>query len=181
MENFKTILLYLFLGFSILVFPQTKKNDSVDLDSNIVNNVGTGFTGYPVNPFKDTLFFVYDKIGSVTAQNRANAIKSKIELLYKDPFYQKDSLILNKSDFGVDIVYKSDLVVMSVTDSDGKMMGSSNFELAQKNLAAIQKAILFQKENNSEKNWLKKLGIIILMLACVGIITIVIKKRFRWF
>ena len=28
--------------------------------------------GYPIVPFKDTLFYVYNKVGSFSAENRAN-------------------------------------------------------------------------------------------------------------
>lgn len=184
--NFKAALLYLFLGCSILVFSQSPKGNTPNLGSNkiesdLLHQKVDGLKGYPVNPFRDTLFLVYNKIGSFDAQNRANAITSRIELLYKDPFFKKDSLLLNKSDFGVDIVYKSDFVVMSVTDLDGKTIGSSNFELAQKNLAIIQKAVLFQKETNSVENWLKRVGLVLLMITLVIVIVVAINKLFSWF
>lgn len=186
MMNFKTTLLYLFFGCSILVFSQSQKSDNASLDKNKIEsdtlrqNV-LELKGFPVKPFKDTLFVVYNKIGSFNAENRANAITSRIELLYKDPFFSKDSLLLSKSDFGVDIVYKSDFVVMSVTDLDGKTMGSSNFALAQKNLAIIQKAVLFQKENNSVENWLKRIGLVLLLISLIVLIVYAINKLFRWF
>lgn len=184
--NFKAALLYLFLGCSILVFSQSPKGNTPNLDSNkiesdLLHQKVDGLKGYPVNPFRDTLFLVYNKIGSFDAQNRANAITSRIELLYKDPFFDKDSLLLNKSDFGVDIVYNSDFVVMSVTDLDGKTIGSSNFELAQKNLAIIQKAVLFQKENNAVENWLKRIGLVLLLISLIAAIVVAINKLFSWF
>jgi len=184
--NFKSILLYLFLGLSILSFSQPQKHDNSSVErykaeNDISRQKKMGYKGYPVKPFKDTLFFIYNKIGSFTAENRANAIASRIELLYKDPFFKKDSLILNNSESGVDIVYKSDFVVMSVTDLDGKTIGKSNFELAQKNLAIIQKSILFQKENNSVENWVKRLGLVLLLLSLVVVIVVVINKIFKWF
>ncbi|MBW4360049.1 mechanosensitive ion channel family protein [Flavobacterium sp. NAS39] len=136
--------------------------------------------GYPITPFRDTLFFVYNRIGSFNAENRANAITSRIVLLYKDPFFKKDSLKLSKSDFGVDIVYNSDFVVMSVTDLDGKTIGTSNFALAQKNLAIIQKTVLFQKENNAVESWLKRIGLVLLFISLIVIIVFGINKLFKW-
>ncbi|MDR6843590.1 mechanosensitive ion channel family protein [Flavobacterium granuli] len=185
MMNFKTTLLFLFFGWSILLISQPKKS-SADLkstknESPVSNQNISKLKGFPVIPFRDTLFFVYNKIGSFNAENRANAITSRIELLYKDPFFSKDSLLLTKSDFGVDIVYKSDFVVMSVTDLDGKTMGSSNFALAQKNLAIIQKAVLFQKENNAVENWLKRIGLVLLLITLIIAIVFAINKLFSWF
>jgi len=178
--------LYLFLGFSILVFSQPQKNRKSSLETNktesdTFSRKSNVSKGYPVNPFKDTLFFVYNRIGSFTAENRAHAIASRIELLYKDPFFKKDSLLLDKSEFGVDIVYKSDFVVMAVTDLDGKTMGTSSYELARKNLVIIQKSILFQKDNHSVENWSKRLGLVFLMIIIVVTIITAINRLFRWF
>ncbi|WP_243636327.1 mechanosensitive ion channel family protein [Flavobacterium aquariorum] len=185
MMNFKTTLLYLFLGCSILAFSQRQKYNSINLDSNkvaidVLHPNAPSLKGFPVTPFRDTLFFVYNKIGSFNAENRANAIASRIVLLYKDPFFKKDSLRLIKSDFGVDIVYNSDFVVMSVTDLDGKTIGSSNFALAQKNLSIIQRTVLFQKENNAVESWLKRIGLVLLLISLIIIIVFAINKLFRW-
>ena len=186
MVNFKTVLLYLFLGCSLILFSQSKKseNDIIDntkIESEILDQKQTSLKGYPVTPFKDTLFFVYNNIGSFTAENRANAISSRIELLYKDPFYSSDSLTLSRSDISVDVVYKTDFVVMSVTDLDGKSVGSNTFALAQKNLAIIQKSVLFQKENNAAINWLKRIGLVLLLITLIVLIVVAINKMFRWF
>lgn len=184
MIDFKTVLLYLFLGFSIQIFCQTNAENTLSkskTESNILSKKIIKSKGYPVAPFGDTLMVIYNKIGSFSAQNRADAITSRIELLYKDAFFNKDSLQLSKSDFGVDIVYNSDFVVMSVTDLDGKTIGSSDFELAQKNLAIIQKAVIFQKENNEIINWAKRIGIVLLLITFVILIVFATNKLFRWF
>lgn len=184
MMNSKTALLYLFFGCSILVFSQPKKSiansDSTKNESVVSHQNVPSLKGFPVTPFRDTLFFVYNKIGSFNAENRANAITSRIVLLYEDLFFKKDSLKLSKSDFGVDIVYNSDFVVMSVTDLDGKTIGSSNFDLAQKNLAIIQKTVLFQKENNDVESWLKRIGLVLLLISLIVVIVFAINKLFRW-
>jgi small-conductance mechanosensitive channel len=184
MMNFKSALLYLFFGCSILVFSQPQKGNSSDSKKNespVTNQNTPSLKGYPVNPFKDTLFLIYNRTGSFNAEHRANAITRRIESLYNDPFFTKDSLLLSKSDFGVDIIYKSDFVVMTVTDVDGKTMGSSNFALAQKNLARIQKAVLFQKENNTVENWLKRIGLVLLLILLIALIVFAINKLFSWF
>lgn len=183
MINFKSILLYVFLGCSVHLFSQTKKSgstlNSIELKNNLAPQNKSKLKGYPVAPFKDTLFTVYNKMGSFSAQNRANFITSRIESLYKDPFFSKDSLALSRSEISVDIVYKSDFVVMSVTSLDGKTVGNSDFALAQKNLAAIQKAILFQKESNDTESWLKRIGIVSLLVILIIIIVFSISKMFR--
>jgi small-conductance mechanosensitive channel len=186
MMNFKIRLLYLFVGCSIVVFSQTQKRDEIIVDDvkiekDILNQKAPNLKGYPVTPFRDTLFSVYKGIGSFSAENRANAIGSRIELLYKDPFYSADSLSLSRSDISVDIVYKKDFIVMSVTDLDGKAIGSNTFALAQKNIAVIKKAVLFQKENNAAQNWLKRIGLVLLLITLISLIVLAINRLFRWF
>ncbi|MGQ7946969.1 mechanosensitive ion channel family protein [Flavobacterium sp. WC2509] len=184
MIKLKLVFLYLFFGCSILVSSQTKQSEkslnNIEKERNILPQGKSNLKGYPVTPFRDTLFFIYNKIGSFDAQNRANAITSRIEVLYKDPFFSKDSLNLSRSEISVDVLYKKDFLVMSVTDLDGRTMGSSDFALAQKNLAIIQKAVLFQKENNDTIDWAKRIGLVFLLLTFVVLIVFTINKLFRW-
>ncbi|CAN1561145.1 MscS Small-conductance mechanosensitive channel [Flavobacteriaceae bacterium] len=180
MIKFKIKVFCLFLISSTLVFSQSQKSEVPVVDSIKKEKLNNQISGYPVVPFNDTLFLVYNRIGSFTAKERAKAISNRIESLYKEPYYDSDSLSLIKSDISMDIVYNSDFVVMSVTDLDGKTVGSSNFELAQKNLAIIQKEILFQKETNATENWLKRIGLVLVLILFVFIIVFAINKIFRW-
>lgn len=184
MIKFKILALHLFLVSSFIVFSQSQKIENATIEenrteSNVFSQKNTTSKGYPVDPFNDTLFFVYNRIGVFSAENRANAITKRIESLSKDPFFKKDSLRISKSDYGFEIVYNSDFVVMTVTDSDGKKIGNTNFELAQKNLAIIQKAVLFQRENNLVANWIKPTGIVLLIIMGAVVIVIAFKKRFK--
>jgi small-conductance mechanosensitive channel len=180
MIKFKIKLFCLLFISSSLVFSQSQKRKETVADSIKKEKLNNQISGYPVVPFNDTLFLVYNKIGSFTAKERAKAISNRIESLYKEPYYNSDSLSLIKSDISMDIVYNSDFVVMSVTDLDGKTVGSSNFELAQKNLAIIQKEILFQKETNATENWLKRIGLVLVLILFVFVIVFAINKIFRW-
>jgi len=180
MIKFKIKVFCLLFISSTLVFSQSQKRKVAVLDSIKKEKLNIQIIGYPVAPFNDTLFLVYNKIGSFTAKERAKAISNRINSLYEEPYYNSDSLSLIKSDISMDIVYNSDFVVMSVTDLDGKTVGSSNFELAQKNLAIIQKEILFQKENNATENWLKRIGLVLVLILFVFVIVFAINKIFRW-
>jgi small-conductance mechanosensitive channel len=179
MINLKSAFLYLFLGYSLVLFSQDSKKDTIFLDQSAVTNK-VSLKGFPVVPFRDTLFLVYNKIGSFTAEERARAISKRIKSLYSDAFFAPDSLTLSKSDISVDIVYKKDFILMSVSDLDAKTVGSNSFALAQKNLAVIQKSILFQKENNATENWLKRIGLVLLLIVFVSVIVYAINKLFRW-
>jgi len=178
------LLFLIFLG-SAIVFSQGKKVEKSIVDMNVIESgllpqKESDIKGYPVTPFGDTLFFIYKKIGSFSAKNRATAITTRIKLLYNDSFYSPDSLTISKSDISVDIVYKKDFIIMSITDMDSKIIGESSLSLAQKNLSIINKSILFQQENYSYINWLKRIGLALLLISLIILVLFVIKRLFRW-
>lgn len=186
MKKFKSLsLLFLFLLCSAVLFSQVKNNakkiaEDNKSESQILPKKKEKLIGYPVAPFKDTLFFIYNKVGSFKAENRAAAIASRIDLLYKDPFYSPDSLTISESEGSINIVYKGDLIIMSVTELDAKVVGDNVFSLAKKNLSIINKAIFFEQEYNSEWNWLKRIGLAVLLLVTTILIVWIINKLFRW-
>jgi small-conductance mechanosensitive channel len=186
MKKIKSLgLLILFLLCSVVLFAQVKNNaksivETAKPESQILPQKKEKLIGYPVVPFKDTLFFIYNKIGSFKAENRATAIASRIDLLYNDPFYNSDSLAVIASEGSVDIVYKRDLIIMSVTELDAKAVGGNSLSLAKKNSSIINKAILYQQEYNSEGNWLKRIGLAALLLGIIILIVWIINRLFRW-
>jgi small-conductance mechanosensitive channel len=186
MKKLKSLsLLFLFLLCSTVLFSQVKHNakkiaEADKPENQILPEKKKELIGYPVAPFKDTLFFIYNKIGSFKAENRATTIAERINLLYNDPFYSADSLTISTSDLSVDIIYKRDVVIMSITDLDAKVVGDNSLSLAKKNSSIINKAILYQQEYNSEWNWLKRIGLAVLLLAIIILIVWIINRLFRW-
>lgn len=179
MIKFIIKLICLLLISSTVVFSQNQIRKETVTDSIKKVKINSEISGYPVVPFKDTLFLIYNKIGSFTAKERAKAISDRIKSLYNEPYFYPDSIVLIRSDFSVDIVYNDDFVVMSVTDLDAKSVESEKFQLAKKNLLIIQKSVLIQKENNSAENWLKRIGLVLLLVVFVFIIVFAINKLFR--
>ncbi|WP_166926023.1 mechanosensitive ion channel family protein [Flavobacterium poyangense] len=133
--------------------------------------------GYPVSPFKDTLFYVYNKVGSFSAENRANAITEKIKKLYEEAFFEADSIRIVPSDITQDIMYKGDIVIMSILDIDAKVEKQSTAYIAKRNLSLIKKAILNQNENHSQLP--KRLGYTVLLILIVGFILFFAGKIFN--
>jgi len=132
---------------------------------------------YPVIPFKDTLFYVYNKMGSFSAENRANAITEKIRKLYEDSFFEKDSISVVPSDISQDIIYKNDFVIMSVLDVDGKAENQTAGYIAKRNLNLIKRAIIYQNENYSMLP--KRLGYTALLIFIIGIVLYFVGKIFN--
>ncbi|OXB10919.1 transmembrane ion channel [Flavobacterium plurextorum] len=158
--------------FSSFAFTQkdslhTSKNAEVELKQ----------VKYPVNPFKDTLFFVYNKVGSFSAESRAKAITEKIRKLYEDSLFDSDSLVISPSDISQDIVYKDDFIIMSILDVDAKAENQTQEFIAKRNLSIIKKAIIYQNENYSMLP--KRLGYTALLILIIGSILYFVGKLFN--
>ena len=165
-------LVFFIVLFSSLVFAQ---KDSLQTSKKVATELKQ--KGYPVNPFKDTLFYVYNKVGSFSAENRANAITEKIRKLYEDSFFEEDSIVIVPSDISKDIVYKNDFIIMSILDIDAKAENQSTEFIAKRNLNAIKKAVIYQNENYSMLP--KRLGYTALLILIIGVILYFVGKIFN--
>jgi small-conductance mechanosensitive channel len=167
------LLAFFFIVFSCSVFAQTNDLKRTDKESAIVK-----LKGYPVKPFKDTLFFVYHNVGSFSAKERAEYITNKIKRLYNESFFEKDSIKIIPSDASLDIVYQSDLVIMSVFDADAKAENSTVENIAKRNLGKIKSAIIYQNENYSQLP--KRIGYTALLTLIIGLVLFLISKVFNF-
>ncbi len=166
------LLAFFFVLFSFSVFGQT--HSSIKSEKEIPS---VKLKGYPVKPFKDTLFFVYNHVGSFSAKERADYITSKIKRLYSESFFEKDSIKVVPSDVSMDIVYQGDLVIMSVFDVDAKAENSTINKIANRNLAKIKSAILYQNENYSQLP--KRIGFTTLLVLIIGVVLFLVGKVFN--
>ncbi|UWY26457.1 mechanosensitive ion channel family protein [Flavobacterium sp. TR2] len=165
------LLVLFFVLFSFSVFAQTDHKDA-DKESAAAKP-----KGYPVKPFKDTLFYVYHNVGSFSAKERAEYISSKIKRLYNESFFEKDSIKIVPSDVSMDIVYQNDFVIMSVLDADAEAENSTVKNIAIRNLAKIKSAILYQNENYSQLP--KRIGYTILLILIIGFVLFLVGKVFN--
>jgi small-conductance mechanosensitive channel len=136
-------------------------------------------TGFAVAPFYDTLFYIYTRTGSFSARERADAINERINKIYELPFYRPDSLKINETENGYDILYNDDLHVLSVSDLDALWFGKSANDLANEYLAKIKAEIAAEKQANSIKNWVKRIGTVALIMLGLGLIIYIINHLFN--
>lgn len=142
---------------------------------NRIDSLKTIVKGYPVAPFGDTLFTVYLKQGAYSAEERAKNISSKIIQMEKDFAFTGDSIIIDESESATDLLYRG-MYILSITENDELWKGSTKKELAEKYKAVITKAIFDYREATSFRAWLKKAGLILLVLAVVILIIYFVKK-----
>jgi small-conductance mechanosensitive channel len=136
--------------------------------------------GYAVAPYNDTLFLIYSNILSFSPEARAKNISKCITQVYEDPFLNPDSLILKETEIGTEINYKNQLTVMFVTKVDGLIVNKSDSQLAGEYLKRIRAAIIKEKEDNSLVSWLKRTGLVLLIISGLSLIIFLINKAFKW-
>jgi small-conductance mechanosensitive channel len=171
----KKLLCFLVI-FVVLFSSVSAQNDTLKTIQNTIPQ--PKLKGYPIVPFKDTLFYVYNKVGSFSAENRATAITEKIRKLYKDSFFESDSLVVVPADISQDITYKGDFIIMSVLDVDAKVENETAAFIAKRNLNLIKNAVIYQNTNYSQLP--KRLGYTILLILIIGLVLYFVGKFFNW-
>lgn len=104
--------------------------------------------GSAVTFMNDTLFFVYAQIGPYSAQDRANSITERLVRISKDPTINLDSIKLFSEESFTNIII-GDLVLMSVTDVDAKIVGLTHQDLALANSVIIKSTMYKYFEDTS--------------------------------
>jgi small-conductance mechanosensitive channel len=136
---------------------------------NKINQLKASGSGYPVILDADTLFIIYTKIGSFKPSDRANAISVRVRQLYNNPFFSPDTLEIVPNEESVDIIYQ-DQLIMSVNNLDAMWVDESKDELAKNLRLKIINTIAKVKEQNSTTNWIKRLGLVFLIIVGVWLI-----------
>jgi len=136
--------------------------------------------GFPIVPYKDTLFIIYTKIGNVTAAERALIINERLEDLYAQFIPSFDSLIVMDYGQTVDIVY-NDKTIISITEYDAMWFKKTKLDIAQHYREVISKDIEVYKDNTSLFTLLKQIGlaifVIVLQVFLIRGVNIVFKRR----
>lgn len=133
---------------------------------NKINLLRNHIKSYPVYGFlADTLFVVYHNLGSFTAEDRANAINNRIDIIKKEFNTYTDSLLIQNNELNIDIVYK-DKTIITITDNDAIWNNTSKDTLATIYKNKIYKSILKYKSETSYLQISKEIGLVLIVLIC---------------
>lgn len=139
--------------------------------------------GLPVIFKKDTLFYVYSKIGPYKPADRVSTIERRLVSLVKDADFDPDSLYMADSELSTDIWFQ-DRVIFSVTDLDAKAENLSRKKLAEKELLVLRTVLNRELKSMSLKSILLQAGLTILELLIIYFLIRYINKLFvftrRW-
>jgi small-conductance mechanosensitive channel len=151
---------------------QLAYNDSLRIitQSREILNLKKHAAPYPVVLNQDTLFNIFTRTGSFSAKERAAGISKKVSTLYQDAFFSPDSLQIRRLADYADIVYKDQEIILSVSALDGLWHGKTIDLLAKDYLNEIKSTVLKEREEHSIINWVKRLGLSLLIVASLIII-----------
>ena len=135
--------------------------------------------GFAVNPFDDTLFFLYTKIGPFSPRERAARINKNIYALYKSSSYDSSALQVVEGEATLDILY-GDIPLMSIADMDALWKETTKAELANSYRKRINKAVLKQRELNSLKNILIMIGEVVLVILGIWLLIHLLNRLFDY-
>jgi small-conductance mechanosensitive channel len=144
-----------------------------------IDSLKNTLVGYPVVPFADTLLTIYIKSGSSTPKERATNFARKVQALYKDDFLDVDSILLDESDYTVDIVV-GDVIITSISDMDAQWEGRSKLEIAKDYQKRIKEAIIKEREERSFMKMLSRTGLVLLITSLIGLLIFGIGKLYRY-
>ncbi|MEO6168347.1 MAG: mechanosensitive ion channel domain-containing protein [Chitinophagales bacterium] len=169
--------LVFFLSFLALnAVAQVKNNpnrtDQFEGDSALLEQ------GFPVTPFGDTLFYIYEGIGPMKAQTRAAAITTRIEVLDSKEIFQEDSFRIERYESNEYVVY-GDIPILTITDTDAKREGITQLDLAQKRLEQIMESTREYQEEFSFQTLIKKILLLGLLFLVIGVLVYGVNRLFR--
>lgn len=134
--------------------------------------------GYPVAPFRDTLFYIYHKIGPFAPAERAQSINRKLQQLENAPFFAADSLRVIPNENNKDVIY-NDLIIMTVTPEDARLLRQKDSILAGSYASAMRDAILREKDATSLQSTLIRVTWLLLIILVFSTVIFLVNRLFR--
>ncbi len=135
---------------------------------------------YPVHGFfKDTLFLVYSKLGSFSAQDRAFAIESRIKKLADNFEFKANSIKIVDSESIIVLVF-GETILMSISENDAIWNNSTKEILAKNYSNVITDSILKYKNETSHITLAKEIALAFLILVTLSILICYDNKLFNF-
>jgi len=126
---------------------------------------------------EESLFVIYDKIGPFTPQDRARAVRERLERLAKDPYAGRDTVTATDQELTSELV-SGETVVMTVTERDAQPTGKSRQELAKDYAQKIQAALARFREQVTLRSLIIDAGLALLDTVILIILLVLSNKAF---
>jgi small-conductance mechanosensitive channel len=139
----------------------------------------TALPGAPVQINGKTLFYLRERVGSITATERAAIISQRLEILATNPFLPDLEVSVVDSAAGTDIV-AGDQVLLTLTDGDARAAGKGRLFLASELAGIIRNEIQMTRSQYSTQ---ARLAGLVEGLALIGasiILVILFNRLYRY-
>jgi len=135
--------------------------------------------GFPVVPFRDTLFSLFTRQGSFTAKERAEIISTRIAKLADHFGFKADSLKLTASEQTTDIIFKDQLLI-SISDQDALWQNTGRKQLAETIRAAIGRSVIKHQAETRWQTLLQEGLSALLVIVVVALLIYGLNRLFKW-
>lgn len=136
--------------------------------------------GYPViGTFSDTLFLLYNRLGSFSAQDRAEAVTNRLRVLEGDYNFEPKSLKIINSETNTDII-SGEKIIFSVSENDAIWNDTTPELLAEEYRSRIVANFEKHKEATSLPVLLKEIGLALLVILLFSALIYFAGKFFNW-
>lgn len=169
MKNFIKLVLCLMVFLNL---GQVKAQEMLPADSAFAPQ------GAPVVLHRDTLFYIYQPVGSFSQQDRAAAIGKRVLQLSEERFFTADSVRVVEHVLSADVVYQ-DRVLMSITEADASVSGQDRLELASLYAGKIRESVAESVKQYSLRSIMIEIGLAILVLVIFFFLVRFINKLFQ--
>lgn len=134
---------------------------------------------YPVVFFKDTIFYIDERQGALTPEERAKGISMKLLKIFDENFYLETDVVISFNESYVDIIC-GDNIIMSISEADALSKNMSSTELAEIYTEKIKSAFEKARKTRGFLTFIKRIGLVLLVLAGIGLMIFLIKKGYLY-
>jgi len=157
-----------------------KKKDSVHLSSQKrqIDSLRKIIKGSPVVFNSDTLYYIYAKLGSFSALDRARAVTERLERIGDISVYSADSLKISTAEQSTDLLYGSKLL-LSITDQDALWAKTDRKSYTENIKKKISATLEQYRKDNSWQVILEEILLTLLVIAVVITLIYLINTIFK--
>lgn len=133
-----------------------------------VDSMKSVTAGVPVEFGKDTLFYVFTKLGPYSAEQRAIHIRNNILKLAEADKFDPEFLKVDETEATCDLFYHN-LIILSITDADAFWQNKSRQGLAHQYRDQIAEKIQIYREDHGFFSAITRIGLLLLVIVILVI------------
>lgn len=158
------------------------KKVQIDRDFRVKNKIDSlraHTVGVPVLFFKDTIFNLYAKFGSLSPSERAERIQNKLEALIHNATYDEKLLVATEAEGAYEILH-GDIIITSITTKDAFWVDKPMKEFTEEILATLKiKLSIYEAENSLQSN-IMRIGLLLIVLIVFYFVIKYINKGVKY-